>query len=171
MFGELLNLLDRWRSGRAKARLRIHRASLLIQERTPGGVVVSAPAGVDCYFLNIRNLSRQREVEVMAVWLATDPPVPALVKPLSAVIAPGGQSETWIEVARVPRDARKVDRLGRATLGHRDRPIKSRRRRRVPPGGHVPGQGCAAWPVAPPCSASNAASRAMPAAAPVSSVP
>jgi hypothetical protein len=113
------------RRRRVSVHLRIHRAAF-----------VGRPAS-DAWFLNIWNASPERSVQVTHVWIESSAGhIPALAKPLPAVIDPDRQWETWIEVARVPD--RDVFHAGRAQLAD-GTVISSGPRDDVPPAGMVPG--------------------------------
>jgi hypothetical protein len=91
-------------SGRRSARLLVHRGYF--------------PTGRECYFLNVTNLSRDRDIEVTHVWFATDPPVPALPtdRPLPKRLKPDETWETWVEADRLPALGEPLFTLGRARL-------------------------------------------------------
>jgi hypothetical protein len=122
----LVDFVDRRRQRRVHVRFRVHRAWL---NHVPP---------IEVYCLNVQNVSPQREVTVTHVWIASDPPVHALAKPLQAQIKPGAQWETWIPVDSVPPGTEDIERLGRARLGD-DTELKSVPRTDVPPVGYVPG--------------------------------
>jgi hypothetical protein len=97
--------------------------------------------GRACYFLNITNLSRNREVEVTHVWFATDPEVHVSPpdRPLPKRLKPDEPWETWVERERLPTFlGASVFTLGRARLstGH---VIKSRKGKGIPSQGAIPG--------------------------------
>ena len=97
--------------------------------------------GRPCYFLNITNMSRERELEVTHVWFALESEVHARApdRPLPKRLKPDETWETWVEADRVPADlGEKVFTLGRARLST-GRIIKSRKNETVPSEGTVPG--------------------------------
>ena len=123
----LIDFTDRRRQRRVKVRLRVHRAWF-----------TSGPhLGEEAYFLNVQNVSPQREVTVTHVWFASEPEVHALERS-PGQIKPGAQWETWILVDDVPPGTENVERLGRAQLGD-GTVLKSVPRADVPPAGYVPG--------------------------------
>jgi hypothetical protein len=94
-----------------------------------------------CYFLNVTNLSRDREVEITHVWFALDPQIHALIpdRPLPKRLKPDETWETWVEADRLPSDlGEKIFTLGRVRLSN-GREVKSRKNKRVPSQGTVPG--------------------------------
>ncbi len=143
MFGLtwLIDFVDRWRQRRVDVYLRVHRAwfaSTPDPYRTTT-TTLAPDLGLEreCYFLNVQNASPEREVTLTHVWIASEPPVDALAKPLPARIKPGSQWETWIPVDDVPTGTENVERLGRARLGD-DTEVKSVPRTHVPSAGYVP---------------------------------
>ena len=120
-----------WRAFSARRRLRllVHHACF-------------SATGQACYFLNITNLSAQREVVVTHVWFALEnDEVHAKVsdRPLPKRLEPDETWETWVEADRLPADlGEKIFTLGRARLS--SGPIvKSRKNKTVPSEGSVPG--------------------------------
>ena len=138
----LIDFVDRWRQRRVDVHLRVHRAWFVSAPesfRSPRGVLASDPVSRgECYFLNVQNASPEREVTVTHVWIASEPSVHAVARPLPARLAPGAQWETRIPVEDVPSDAQNVERPGRARLGD-DTEIRSVPRADVPAAGYVPG--------------------------------
>ena len=122
----LLDFWDRVRQRRVVVELRVHR-----------GWFPSAPERGECYFLNIKNSSPEREVTVTHVWVASHPPVHAPVESPSPRIKPGGQWETWVSAGDVPAGTENVEWLGRARLGD-DTELRSVPRHDVPPAGYIP---------------------------------
>jgi hypothetical protein len=122
----LIDFVDRLRQRRLDVRLRIHRAWF-----------ASDPERGECYFLNLQNLSPEREITVTHVWIASEPPVHATAKQLPARLKPLAQWETWVPVASVPEGTDNVEHLGRARLGD-DREVEAVPRTDVPPVGYVP---------------------------------
>lgn len=100
-----------------------------------------AGTGKPCYFLNITNRSRERDLEVTHVWFALEPEVPAhpVDRPLPKRLRPDETWETWVEADRLPADlGENLFKLGRARLSTR-RIVKSRKNKNVPSQGAVPG--------------------------------
>ena len=91
-------------------------------------------------FVNVTNLSRDRDIEVTHVWFAVDPPVHVLLsheRPLPVRLRPDESWEAWIEAAKLgsaphPATLARV-RLSAGSV------IKSRLNRSVPDVGFVPG--------------------------------
>lgn len=108
-------------------RVRTHRAYL--------------PPNVDCYFINVTNLSPQRDAEITHVWMASDPEVHVLnlQRQLPRRLRPEESWETWIEVDRLPENVRETAHaLARVRLSTGS-VIKSKRNENVPPIGSIPG--------------------------------
>ena len=118
-------------TGRRQVRFLMHRATFLASPSTP-----------ECYFLNLTNLSRDREVEVTHIWVETatsDIHVLQPDRPLPVRLKPDESWETWIDVSNLPPDlGESVFKMGRARLSS-GRVIKSRRNKKVPPFGAIPG--------------------------------
>lgn len=99
------------------------------------------PKGPECYFINVTNLSLQRDAEVTHVWIESGDQIPVLdrSRPLPRRLRPEETWETWIEVERLPISIREdAFKLARVRLSN-GRTIKSRRNENVPSAGHVPG--------------------------------
>lgn len=121
-------LLRSW-GNRRKLQVRIHRAAF------EGG-------GPECYFVNVTNLSKTREVEITHVWFATNPEVHILEprRPLPKRLRPDGSWETWISVTELPIQCdEQVARLGRVRMSN-GAVMGSKKRREVPSRGFVPGE-------------------------------
>jgi len=115
-------------SGRRKVNLLVHYAYFTATRR-------------ECYFLNVTNLSHDREVEVTHVWFALNPQIHALAtdRLLPKRLKPDETWETWVEADRLPSDlGEKIFTLGRVRLSN-GREVKSRKNKRVPTQGIVPG--------------------------------
>jgi hypothetical protein len=98
-------------------------------------------SGRECFFLNVANLSRNREIEITHLWFETLPPIPALEpdRPLPKRLKPDESWETWIDVRRLPEASRNLAfQLGRLRLSS-GTVIKSKKNRNCPPQGTVPG--------------------------------
>ena len=115
---------------RRKVRVAVHGADALL---TSGG-------RLPCYFVNVTNLSHEREVVVTHVWFETTPPVHVAnpERPLPKRLGLDEPWETWAPVADVPGEPEDVFRLARVQLSTDD-VLKSRPRENVPPYGAVPG--------------------------------
>ena len=104
------------------------------------------------YFINITNLSHNREVEITHVWLASEPTVHAVPpeRRLPKRLKPDEVWETWIEEFRVPEAFRgsPAFRLGRVRLST-GRIIESKENKDVPRHGHVPGGPVTSYPDKP----------------------
>jgi len=99
------------------------------------------PNGPECYFINLANLSLQRDAEVTHVWLESDNQIPVLnpTRPLPRRLKPEETWETWIEVESLPKSIREDSfELARVRLSN-GRIIKSRKNENVPRAGYVPG--------------------------------
>lgn len=125
----LLDRLAAREQRRRRVQVRVHRADAF----TDGGKV-------DCYFVNVTNLSPQREIVVTHVWFETTPPVHVLnpQRPLPKRLALDEPWETFAPVAAVPGDPERVLYLARVRLSTRA-VIKSRPAKNVPPYGTIPG--------------------------------
>jgi hypothetical protein len=104
---------------RRRVRVRVHSAYFVDGE-------------VPYLFINVVNLSHDREVEVTHVWFDIDPRVDVLLTE-----RPDESWEAWVEAAKVAHVSSPETRA-RVRLSS-DRVIKSRRNRDVPPVGFVPG--------------------------------
>lgn len=111
---------------------------------------------VYAYFINITNLSRDREVEITHVWLATEPDAYAVPpeRPLPKRLRPDEAWSTWVEESRVPErlrgetDRETVCRLGRVRLSTGD-VYRSEPETTVPGRGTVPGGPVTSYPDEP----------------------
>jgi hypothetical protein len=92
----------------------------------------------DSYFVTITNASRDRDIVVTHVWIATDPPVHIRDPALPVRLRYSAPWETSVPVMRVPADPAKVPWLARCQLSPDDKVVKSTPRRNVPPYGAVP---------------------------------
>jgi len=108
--------------------VRCHRAFLL-------------PSGPECYFINVANLSLQRDAEITHVWIQAQEQIPVInpSRSLPKRLQPEESWETWIAVASLPSDIRE-DAFERARVrlsnGHT---LESSKNLDVPVAGHVPG--------------------------------
>ena len=95
----------------------------------------------ECYFVNVTNLSRDRDVEVTHIWFECDPKVYVneAGRVLPKRLEPDESWETWIDVKAVtPPDGRDSYTLARARLSSGSI-IQSRENKNVPDYGSVPG--------------------------------
>src|SRR5437667_832841 len=98
------------------------------------------PNGPECYFINVTNLSPQRDAELTHVWVAGDVDIPVLnpSRLLPHRLRPDESWETWIEVNRLPVRVRETAfNLARVRLSN-GRVIKSKENKDVPSAGFVP---------------------------------
>ncbi|HET6207054.1 MAG TPA: hypothetical protein VFD98_09605, partial [Terracidiphilus sp.] len=104
----------------------------------------------ECFFINVTNLSRTREIEITHVWFASTPPVHAVEadRPLPKRLKPDEPWETWVDVGRLSAiDQQTAYKLARVRLST-GAIIKSKRNEGVPTEGTVAG-----GPVSSPQSA------------------
>ncbi len=114
--------------GRRRIRLTVHRAFFVA-------------SGRECFFVNVTNLSSDREVEITHIWFDCKPQIPALQvdRMLPKRLKPDETWETWIDVSTVPKELRETAyTLARARLST-GRIIKSTKNADVPGAGVVPG--------------------------------
>jgi hypothetical protein len=124
------NQVRKPQQGRRRVRVLAHRARF-------------QPAGPECYFMKVVNLSKDRSIEITHVWYETKPPLHNLNsdRPLPARLRPDETFETWVPVAALLEpDAPNVSWLGRVQLSN-GKVIKSRPNKKVPPIGYVAGAG------------------------------
>ena len=71
-----------------------------------------------CYFVNVTNLSRSRELEITHVWFDFDPQVPVMPpeRRLPKRLRPEEAWATWIPVEQIPVNTLDVFTLGRIRL-------------------------------------------------------
>lgn len=99
------------------------------------------PNGPECYFVNVTNVSLQRDVEITHVWMDCNDTVPVFnpLRPLPRRIKPDESWETWIEVNNLPQSVRdNAFNLARVRLSN-GRTFKSKENKNVPSAGYVPG--------------------------------
>lgn len=103
---------------------------------------IFARHGFQCYFVNVTNLSLNREVEITHVWFDCPEKVYALPKerPLPKRLKADETWETWVDVGALPTGLTNADvyKLGRVRLST-GKVFKSSQNRRVPSVGYVPG--------------------------------
>ena len=128
LFKFLLSLILPLFSERRKIRLAVHRARFLHSNR-------------DCYFVNVTNLSRSREIEITHIWFDCTPQVHCLPpeRPLPKRLKPDETWETWVEARLLRASNDGVFELARARLST-GVVIKSKRNKNVPHEGFVPGE-------------------------------
>ena len=115
---------------RRKVRFTVHRAFFLA-------------VGVECYFLNVTNVSSTKEIEVTHLYFQdiNNRQIPVIQKdrPLPKRLKPDETWETWIRVELIPQSLRTVPfRRARLRLST-GKVIKSRINKNVPQTGEVPG--------------------------------
>jgi hypothetical protein len=97
--------------------------------------------GQEHYFVNVTNLSEDREVEITHVWFETEPIVNVMRpdRPLPKRLKPDEPWETWISVDELPiKKDKQVYKLGRVRMST-GAIVKSQENRQVPSIGFVPG--------------------------------
>ena len=99
--------------------------------------------GVECYFLNVTNVSSTKEVEITHLYFqdSNNRQIPVIQKdrPLPKRLKPDETWETWIRVELIPQSLR-TDPYRRARLRlSTGKVIKSRINKNVPQMGEVPG--------------------------------
>lgn len=112
--------------------VRVHRASFV-----NGNVY-----GPDCYFINVTNLSPDREVEITHVWFEWSPQIHVIraERPLPRRLKLDESWETWLEINELPSSIVEHDvfELGRVRLST-GQVFRSKRNEDVPSMGLVPG--------------------------------
>ena len=90
-------------------------------------------------FVNVVNLSHDREIEITHVWFDVEPRVDVLLadRPLPARLRPDESWEAWVEAGKVSHVV-QPERRARVRLSS-GRVVKSRLSSNVPPRGFVPG--------------------------------
>jgi hypothetical protein len=114
--------------GRRRLRLTVHRAFFTASDQ-------------ECFFVNVTNVSKDREVEITHVWFDCTPQISALQidRQLPKRLKPDETWETWIDVDRIPTELHDIAfTLARARLST-GKIIKSTRNANVPHEGMVPG--------------------------------
>src|SRR5262245_12588493 len=114
--------------GRRRVRLTVHRAFFKGTYR-------------ECFFVNVTNVSEDREIEITHIWFDCKPQI-AVLHPdrmLPKRFRPDETWETWVDVTRIPANFHEsAYTLARARLST-GRIIKSTRNTNVPDEGWVPG--------------------------------
>ncbi len=97
----LVDWLRGWQQGRRNVRVLVH--SAFFRGKT-----------IPYYFVNVTNLSRDREIEVTHAWFDVEPPLHVLraERPLPVRLRCDESWETWIELAS--SCTRRIQRLSRA---------------------------------------------------------
>jgi len=113
-----------------KQRVRVlcHRAFLL-------------PIGPECYFINVTNLSWQRDVEITHVWMTCPEDIHVInpSRPLPRRLKPEESWETWIEINGLPAPTKEnAFCLARVRLSH-GKVLHSQKNTNVPSAGFIPG--------------------------------
>lgn len=99
------------------------------------------PNGPECYFINITNLSPQRDAELTHIWMACDNEIHVLnpSRPLPRRLKPEESWETWIEVNKLPNSVQSnAFNLARVRLSN-GKILKSKKNESVPSAGFIPG--------------------------------
>ena len=126
---KLIDLLLGWLIHRRTVRVRVHRAIFVNNQR-------------DCFFLNVTNLSKDRDIEVTHIWFdcqGTHIPVMQRDRQLPVRLRPDESWETWIDVENIPEHSRSdAFTRGRVRLSTGS-VVKSKWNKDVPPVGQVPG--------------------------------
>jgi hypothetical protein len=113
-------------TGRRHVQVLVHRANF-------------AATGRACYFVNVTNLSHERDVVITHVYFDTVPQVHALTneRPLPVRLKPDDPWETWVEAERLPANEETFT-LARVRLSN-GKVIRSKKNKQVPTAGVVPG--------------------------------
>jgi hypothetical protein len=115
-----------------RVRVRVHKARF----------VDSLSYGPECYFVNVTNISLNREVEITHVWFDCWVKVYVLrdERPLPKRLKADETWETWIGVEQLPAALSAVDvfRLARVRLSN-GKVFRSKQNQSVPASGSVPG--------------------------------
>jgi hypothetical protein len=125
---KILDLLLTFVGGLKRVSVQVHEAVL-------------AANGTACFFINARNTSPTREIEVTHVWLAIEPELHVInpARPLPKRLRPDETWETWLPVSEVPKESRlRVARSAKVQIST-GKVFTSQARVHVPPVGYVPG--------------------------------
>lgn len=99
------------------------------------------PNGPECYFINVRNASPQRDAEVTHVWITGESDIHVInqARPLPRRLKPEESWETRVEVGLLPAEIREdAYCLARVRLSN-GKVLKSNRNKDVPSAGFIPG--------------------------------
>ena len=99
------------------------------------------PKGPTCLFINVVNLSLQRDVEITHVWIEHQGQIPVLnpKRKLPYRLKPEQSWETWVNLSDLPQNIlNNVYNLARVRLSN-GKVLKSRVNKNVPSEGYVPG--------------------------------
>lgn len=124
ILGTLWKIID----NRRNIRFTVHRA-FFINSR------------IECYFLNVTNLSSKKEIEITHLWFEDRPQIPVINydRPLPKRLKPDEPWESWIRITSIP-DWIKENPYNKARLRiSTGRVIKSKENKNVPETGSVPG--------------------------------
>jgi len=113
---------------RRRVRFTVHRAAF-------------SNSGREAFFMNATNLSKDRDIELTHVWLASSPPIAAIQpeRPLPKRLKPDETWETWIYADQIPPHLHEsIVTLARARLST-GKQMKASANVDVPPIGTVPG--------------------------------
>ena len=92
------------------------------------------------YFINVTNLSRNREIEIVNIWFETTPPtfVRNPRRTLPKRLKVDETWETWIAAKDLPQDPDRIYKLCRFKLSN-GKVVTSRQNKKVSAEGTVPG--------------------------------
>jgi len=99
------------------------------------------PNGPECYFINVTNLSPQRDAELTHIWMACDQDIHILnpSRPLPHRLRPEESWETWVEIDKLPNSAQSnAFNLARVRLSN-GKVLTSKKNKSVPSAGFIPG--------------------------------
>lgn len=105
-------------------------------------ILPNGPNGPECYFINVTNLSPQRDAEITHVWMACCEEEIHIINPLRPLprrLKPEESWETWIEVNNLPEAYRaNAFSLARVRLSN-GKTLVSKKNENVPATGSIPG--------------------------------
>ncbi len=99
------------------------------------------PNGPEGYFINVTNLSPQRDAEITHVWMACAEDIQIInpSRPLPRRLKPEESWETWIEINNLTeQDQSDAFSLARVRLSN-GKILKSKKNENVPSAGRIPG--------------------------------
>lgn len=133
-----------------KVRVRVHRAAFV--KDSPHGMTLQ-PQTPECYFVNVTNISLNREVEITHVWFACSPEAHVIrsERPLPKRLKVDETWETWIPASELPEDLKEdqVYELARVRISN-EKVFGSKRNEKVPNVGQVPGGDAPQSPIGTP---------------------